>query len=54
MQFFFSEASMLVTEAVDWIHHINKHETSYNARFKIDKDFRAKVLGAINLGTTII
>lgn len=51
VQLVFGEALILAMEVVDWIHCIDKHETSYNARFKMYKYFGAKVLGAIDLGT---
>lgn len=36
-------------EIREWIDHIDKHETSYNAGFKSDKDFGAKILGLVDL-----
>jgi hypothetical protein len=33
----------------EWIDHIDKHEMSYNAGFKSDKDFGAKILGLTDL-----
>jgi hypothetical protein len=32
-----------------WIVHIDENELAYNARFKADVDFGAKLLGAIDL-----
>jgi len=36
-------------EAKVWIHHVDEQELAYNARYKGDLDFGAKLLGAIDL-----
>jgi hypothetical protein len=49
LQICFGENSLLSKEARAWILHVDKHETSYNACFKSDSDFGAKLLGLIDL-----
>jgi len=49
LQVCFGDKSFLAKEARAWITHIDEYELTYNARFKTDSDFGAKVLGAIDL-----
>ncbi len=49
MQICFGDKSLLAKEAKAWIMHVDKHETSYDACFKSDQDFGAKLLGLIDL-----
>jgi hypothetical protein len=49
MRICFGDKSLLAKEATAWIPHVDKHETSYNACFKSDQDFGAKLLGLIDL-----
>jgi hypothetical protein len=41
--------ALTTMEIREWIDHIDKHKTSYDAGFKSDKDFGAKILGLVNL-----
>jgi hypothetical protein len=49
LQICFGENSLLSKEARAWILHVDKHETSYDACFKSDPEFGAKLLGLIDL-----
>lgn len=49
LQVCFGDKSLLAREARAWINHIDQHETSYDACFKSDPDFGARVLGLIDL-----
>jgi hypothetical protein len=49
LQICFGDQSLLSKEAKAWILHVDKHEMSYDACLKSDQDFRAKLLGLINL-----
>jgi hypothetical protein len=49
LQIFFGDKSLVAKEAKTWILHIDENELAYNARFKGDTDFGAKLLGAIDL-----
>jgi hypothetical protein len=49
LQICFGEKSLVAKEAKAWVVHVDDHELSYNARFKSDMEFGAKLLGAIDL-----
>jgi len=49
LQICFGDKSMVAREAKSWIVHIDENELAYNARFKGDLDFGAKLLGAVDL-----
>jgi hypothetical protein len=49
LQICFEDKSLVAKEAKTWIHHVDEHELAYNARFKGDPEFGAKLLGAIDL-----
>jgi hypothetical protein len=49
LQICFGKDALLSKEARAWIDHIDKYESSYDARFKTVTDFGAKVLGLIDL-----
>jgi hypothetical protein len=49
LQICFGDKSLVAREAKSWIHHIDKNELAYNARFKGDADFGAELLGAVDL-----
>ncbi len=49
LQICFGPKALITLETKEWINHIDKHETSYDASFKNDKDFGAKVLGLVDL-----
>jgi len=49
MQICFGDKSLVAKEARTWISHIDDNELFYNASFKSDKDFGARLLGAIDL-----
>ena len=49
LQVCFGDKSLLAKEIRAWIKHIDEYELAYDARFKMDGDFGAKVLGAIDL-----
>jgi hypothetical protein len=49
LQICFGDKSMVAREAKTWIVHIDENELAYNARFKGDPDFGAKLLGAVDL-----
>jgi hypothetical protein len=49
LQVCFGDKSLLAKEIRAWINHIDEFELAYNARFKTDPEFGAKVLGAIDL-----
>jgi hypothetical protein len=49
LQICFGEKSLLAKEARAWITHVDKFETSYDACFKSDIDFGAKLLGLVDL-----
>jgi hypothetical protein len=49
LQVCFGDKSLLAKEIRAWIKHIDEYELAYNARFKTDGEFGAKVLGAIDL-----
>ncbi len=53
LQICFGDKSLVAREAKSWIHHIDKNELAYNARFKGDADFGAKLLGAVDLAFSI-
>jgi len=48
-QIIFGTKALITLEIREWIDHIDKHETSYDAGFKSDKDFGAKILGLVDL-----
>jgi hypothetical protein len=48
-QIIFGTKALTTMEIREWIDHIDKHETSYDAGFKSDKDFGAKILGLVDL-----
>jgi hypothetical protein len=41
--------SLIARGAKSWIIHVDENELAYNARFKGDAEFGAKLLGAIDL-----
>jgi hypothetical protein len=49
LQICFGNKSLIAREAKSWIIHVDKNELAYNARFKGDAEFGAKLLGAIDL-----
>jgi len=49
LQICFGEKSLVAREARTWITHVDEFELAYNAHFKMDTTFGAKVLGAIDL-----
>jgi hypothetical protein len=49
LQICFGDKSLVAKEAKTWIVHVDENELSYNARFKSDHEFGAKLLEAINL-----
>jgi len=49
LQVCFGEGAIIAREARAWISHVDQFESSYDACFKSDADFGAKVLGLINL-----
>jgi hypothetical protein len=49
LQICFGDKSLLAREAKCWIVHSDENELAYNARFKGDPEFGAKLLGAIDL-----
>jgi len=49
LQICFGDKSAVAKEAKTWIIHVDENELSYNARFKSDHEFGAKLLGAIDL-----
>jgi hypothetical protein len=49
LQLCFGKQALITLEAREWINHIDKYEMSYDSNFKSDKDFRAKVLGLVDL-----
>jgi hypothetical protein len=49
LQVFFDECSLVAKESKAWIVHIDKFELSYNACFKTDPEFSARVLGLVDL-----
>jgi hypothetical protein len=49
LQICFGDKSLLAREAKSWIVHLDENELAYNARFKGDPEFGAKLLGAIDL-----
>jgi len=49
LQVCFGEGAIIAKEARAWISHIDQYESSYDACFKSDVDFGAKVLGLIDL-----
>jgi hypothetical protein len=49
LQVCFGEGAIIAKEARAWIKHINQYESSYDACFKLDADFGAKVLGLVDL-----
>jgi len=49
LQICFGDKSLVAREAKVWIHHVDEQELAYNARYKGDLDFGAKLLGAIDL-----
>jgi hypothetical protein len=48
-QIIFGAKALTTLEIREWIDHIDKHEMSYDAGFKSDKDFGAKILGLVDL-----
>jgi len=48
-QIIFGAKALTTLEIREWIDHIDKHETSYDAGFKGDKDFGSKILGLVDL-----
>jgi hypothetical protein len=49
LQICFGDKSLVAREAKSWILHIDDNELAYNARFKGDTEFGAKLLGAVDL-----
>jgi hypothetical protein len=49
LQICFGNKSLIAREAKSWIIHVDENELAYNARFKGDAEFGAKLLGAIDL-----
>jgi hypothetical protein len=49
LQICFGDKSLVAREAKTWIHHVDENEMAYDARFKGDAEFGAKLLGAIDL-----
>jgi hypothetical protein len=49
LQICFGDKSLVAREAKSWIVHCEDFELAYNARFKGDAEFGAKLLGAIDL-----
>jgi len=49
LQICFGPKALITQEIKEWINHLDMHETSYDAGFKNDKDFGAKVLGLVDL-----
>jgi hypothetical protein len=49
LQVCFGKGTIIVKEARAWISHIEQYESSYDACFKSNVDFGAKVLGLIDL-----
>jgi hypothetical protein len=49
LQICFGEESLVAKEARAWITHIDKYELSYDAGFKSDLDFGARILGLADL-----
>jgi hypothetical protein len=49
LQVCFGEQALVAKEARAWINHIDQHESSYDACFKADPDFGARILGLIDL-----
>jgi hypothetical protein len=49
LQICFGDKSLVAREAKTWILHIDDNELAYNARFKGDIEFRAKLIDAIDL-----
>ncbi len=49
LQVCFGEQALVAKEAWTWISHINQHESSYDACFKADPDFGARILELIDL-----
>jgi hypothetical protein len=49
LQVCFGEGALIAKEARAWIIHIDQYESSYNACFKLDAEFGAKVLGLVDL-----
>ena len=49
LQICFGKNALVTKETRAWIHHINQYEFLYEARFKTDTNFGAKVLGLIDL-----
>jgi len=49
LQICFGKNALVTKEARAWIDHIDQFELSYDARFKTDTNFGAKVLGLIDL-----
>jgi len=49
LQICLGDKSLIAREAKTWIIHVDENELAYNARFKADIDFGAKLYGAIDL-----
>ncbi len=49
LQVCFGEKSLVAKEAKAWILHIDRYELSYDASFKSDPDFGARILGLVDL-----
>jgi hypothetical protein len=49
LQVCFGEQSLVAKESRAWITHIDQFESSYDACFKADSDFGAKILGLVDL-----
>jgi hypothetical protein len=49
LQICFGKEALITKEARAWIGHVDKFELSYDAQFKMDTEFGAKVLGLIDL-----
>jgi hypothetical protein len=49
LQICFGKEALIMKETRAWLDHVDRFELSYNARFKTDPDFGAKVLGLVDL-----
>jgi hypothetical protein len=49
LQVCFGDRSLVAKESKAWILHIDKHELSYDACFKSDPGFGARVLGLVDI-----
>jgi len=49
LQICFGNKPLVVKEAKTWVVHVDENELAYNAQFKVNIEFGAKLLGAIDL-----